>query len=169
MLSVKSCISCGESKPIDDYYVHPQMGDGRLNKCKECCKVHVRANRALRLEYYREYDRDRTYDPKRVAMRRAYAKSERAKEIIAAGKVAWSKRNPEKYQARCAVNNALRDGRLKKKDCELCGLDKSQAHHEDYSRPLDIIWLCAGCHSKVHKYTRIIARLRRHEMPGVEE
>jgi len=34
----KSCIVCGISKPLTDYYKHPQMGDGHLGKCKECCK-----------------------------------------------------------------------------------------------------------------------------------
>jgi hypothetical protein len=34
----KKCIRCGNDKELDDFYVHPQMKDGHLNKCKECCK-----------------------------------------------------------------------------------------------------------------------------------
>ena len=37
-MKVKNCIICGLSKPLDDYYKHPQMGDGHLNKCKDCTK-----------------------------------------------------------------------------------------------------------------------------------
>ena len=58
---------------------------------------------------------------------------------------------PEKYRARTAVGNALRDGRLLKKPCFFCASeDRLQAHHEDYSRPLDVTWLCSSCHGKLH-------------------
>lgn len=63
---------------------------------------------------------------------------------------------PEKYQARTAVSNALQEGRLTKPDtCEDCGEPtKSRdlhGHHEDYSKPLDVEWLCATCHGKRHR------------------
>jgi hypothetical protein len=35
---MKNCIICGDLKPLTDYYVHKQMNDGHLNKCKTCCK-----------------------------------------------------------------------------------------------------------------------------------
>lgn len=35
---MKKCIKCGKNKELDDFYVHPQMRDGHLNKCKVCCK-----------------------------------------------------------------------------------------------------------------------------------
>jgi hypothetical protein len=38
-MKVKNCIICGMSKPLDDYYTHPNMGDGHLNKCKDCTKA----------------------------------------------------------------------------------------------------------------------------------
>lgn len=56
-------------------------------------------------------------------------------------------RNPEKYKARNAVGNALRDGRLTKQPCRICGSKVGvQAHHTSYSRPLDVLWECFKCH-----------------------
>jgi ERCC4-type nuclease len=54
-------------------------------------------------------------------------------------------RNPEKKKARSAVSNAFRDGRLERKGCEICGTT-AQAHHEDYSRALDVRWFCFKHH-----------------------
>lgn len=58
---------------------------------------------------------------------------------------------PEKYQARQAVAIALRSGHLTKAPCAKCGAHDTHAHHHDYSKPLDIEWLCASCHRVEHK------------------
>jgi hypothetical protein len=56
-------------------------------------------------------------------------------------------RYPEKYAARDAVRKAKRNGTLIPKPCESCGAtDDIQAHHPDYSKPLDVQWLCRRCH-----------------------
>jgi hypothetical protein len=58
---------------------------------------------------------------------------------------------PEKARAVNAVNHAASTGRLAKKPCEICGSQKSEAHHNDYSRPLEVIWLCRKHHIQAHK------------------
>jgi ribosomal protein S27AE len=62
----------------------------------------------------------------------------------------WRKKNPDAYKAQNAVSNAVRDGRLNKEPCLFCGATKVHAHHRDYSRPLDVIWLCPKCHHRLH-------------------
>lgn len=64
---------------------------------------------------------------------------------------AWAKRHPEKRAAHQAVTYAIRAGLLSRKPCESCGNLRSQAHHEDYTRKLDVKWLCAACHKKEHR------------------
>lgn len=64
----------------------------------------------------------------------------------------YRKENSDKYKAHNAVNNAVRDGRIQKEPCFFCGDDNVVGHHVDYSKPLDVIWLCQACHKLVHAY-----------------
>lgn len=61
----------------------------------------------------------------------------------------WKKSNPERRAANVKVGNAVRDGRLRKQPCWVCGA-KAVAHHPDYSRPLDVVWLCQPHHKQTH-------------------
>jgi len=54
----------------------------------------------------------------------------------------------QRIWCRSTLNHAIRDGLITKKDCEICGR-KSQAHHDDYSKPLDVRWLCFYHHRKI--------------------
>ena len=55
-----------------------------------------------------------------------------------------------KQSARRIVRNRVYRGTLEKKPCEVCGRVDSQAHHDDYSKPLAIRWLCSTHHAMVH-------------------
>lgn len=59
-------------------------------------------------------------------------------------------RYPERVAARAAVHHAIRDGKLERQACEICGATPAHAHHEDYSRALDVRWLCPECHRAEH-------------------
>lgn len=62
----------------------------------------------------------------------------------------WNKRNPEKRKAHKAVEVALVNGTISKRPCA-CGSTKVHAHHDDYSMPLDVRWLCSPCHRAHHR------------------
>jgi len=74
-----------------------------------------------------------------------------------------SKRHKEKWIARARARYAVKTGVLKKpNECEVCGLVKPlSGHHEDYSKPLAVIWLCFSCHADADKKreSRIISSL----------
>lgn len=61
---------------------------------------------------------------------------------------------PEERKLRKKVriiwNHYRRDKKIKNQPCEICGCDKSEAHHDDYSKPLEVRWLCRKCHRHLH-------------------
>lgn len=149
---MKTCFKCGVTKRLGEFYKHSIMADGHLNKCIDCTKVDVRNHRNKNIEKVRAYDRFRyenSEDRKRSArecLKRA-REDGRQKEYSRRAR----ERYPEKYRARTAASNAIRDGKLKKLPCEICGSTKVQAHHEDYSKPLHVMWLCHKHHTELHK------------------
>jgi hypothetical protein len=66
----------------------------------------------------------------------------------------WREANPEKRKAHIVVGNAVRDGRLVKGPCEYADSTctpngKIQAHHDDYTKPMEVRWLCPWHHKGV--------------------
>lgn len=147
----KACICCGETKPISEFYAHKMMADGHLNKCKPCCRASSIKNRNENLDRYKAYDRSRGMLDHRVKMRSEYQKTEAGKAAVARASKRFIERNPEKRSAHIKVGNAVRDGKLIKMPCEVCGEKKVHAHHDDYSKQLEVRWLCSKHHSHEHK------------------
>lgn len=59
-------------------------------------------------------------------------------------------RNKDKVNARHLIHRAIKSGKIKKQPCSACGDKNSFAHHEDYSKPLDVEWLCRKHHREKH-------------------
>jgi hypothetical protein len=59
---------------------------------------------------------------------------------------------------RLATNAAIRSGKLVRGLCEVCGAAKPEAHHDDYSKPLDVRWLCSKHHKQLHRETETARR-----------
>lgn len=61
-------------------------------------------------------------------------------------------KNPEKAKAHQLLNHAVKQGNIKKQPCEKCGATyRIHGHHDDYSKPLDVVWLCAKHHIERHQ------------------
>lgn len=142
---MKRCFKCQQEKPPEQFYRHPQMADGRLNKCKECARADVSSNYGAKRPQYSAYEQHRQADPQRRTRKQAYLR-------------AHNKRNPQKAKARRALGYAVSTGKVARLPCEVCGNPKSQGHHDDYSKPLDVRWLCFRCHREVaHGQTVVCA------------
>lgn len=131
-MQMKKCFKCDEVLPMAEFYPHPRMTDGHLGKCKKCTRYDTRQNRSARRAQYNAYDRERSKSPTRIAAIRA-------------------SRATEKKLATQAVYNALQHGRLTREPCVVCGELKSEAHHTDYSKQLDVMWLCRRHHAALHR------------------
>lgn len=157
---VKTCFKCSTTKPLSEFYTHPQMADGHLNKCKACAcadtadRLRRKALDPVWLES--EYERHRLKQRRARANGTAYIPTPEKKRLI---EQRYYEKYPERKRAHRAVNNALRNGRLKRKPCEVCASVHSEAHHDDYSRPLDVKWLCPAHHHARHVELRRLARL----------
>jgi ribosomal protein S27AE len=141
---MKVCKGCERSFPLTGFYAHPETKDGRLNFCKECVKQRMRNQRAdgdhvLKLQRQRQrytYDRERMKRYRPRAAGRAHAR----------------------------VAYAIKKGTLvRPSECEQCGSSEYgiEAAHSDYTRPLDIRWLCRRCHRRWDGQESKVARLNR--------
>ena len=140
---MKTCADCGEHKPLTEYY--RSRPTNTRKRCKPCHKALAKRTRDANLEVFRARERasDRR-NPKTI---------NRALSIIRTRK--WVANNPVKHAAHKAVLRAVRNGTLVKQPCATCGTaHRVHGHHEDYTKQLDVIWLCPQCHSDVHRKAR---------------
>lgn len=153
LLESRTCTKCGAVKPlVGGFQRDAHKPTGFDTRCAECVSARRRerykenpdAIRAAKHRLYlrhheRELEKHRAMERKRD--RREYH-TEYARTYA---------RDPEKLRARLRVTDAVYRGVLVKPDrCEQCGKEtpkaRLQGHHEDYSKPLEVSWLCAKCH-----------------------
>ena len=136
----KECSNCGELKPHKDYQKRALSLDGLTASCKAC--LHAR-------------DAKRFQEDPRVKERHArYAATPAGLRSISRSKAKWLSNNSDKRAAYVILGNAVRGGRKDKPDsCSICGCKhyRIHGHHEDYTKPLDVIWCCPQCHADIHR------------------
>lgn len=135
---MKHCNSCNLDKDVSEFGKRTASPDGLAHKCKECQKA---------------YDKARANNPERAAARKAYSLTDEGKAAGIRAKKKWQEKNTVKRAAHILLGNAIRDGKIVKADvCECCdNTENLHGHHDDYSQPLGVTWLCPKCHSDWHK------------------
>lgn len=67
----------------------------------------------------------------------------------------WNKKHPLEESCHRKIRKALKSGILKKGLCKVCGiLEQIRAHHENYKKPLKVIWFCEKHHRELHNKIR---------------
>ncbi len=112
--------------------------DGRTAACRQCLKERDA----------KRYPKERE---KRNEWSKQYFKTSKGKRVVDRSRRKWQEQNVLKRAAHIIVGNAVRDGKLIKQSCEKCGAMKVHAHHDDYTKPLTVRWLCTMHHAEVHR------------------
>jgi hypothetical protein len=138
------CGACNIYKPASEYYEDGKTASGMASVCKPC---HIECSMRTR-------DKDNARELNTAHMKRArLSNPEKFRERERNAGTKKRQNSPEKVSARNTVNAAVKRGDLiKPQACEECHQEKKlTGHHEDYSMPLVVQWLCYMCHGKKHR------------------
>lgn len=152
----------------------------KTKRCAEMSDQILEEKKAMKREYDRKWRKEHPgYD-------REWKKSNRGKVNASARKsyaanpekarakhYRWTKANqervrawdhryhreyPEKVAAQHVLQRAIEAGRVERPDTCHCGNPNPEGHHEDYSRPLMVTWLCHACHMALHAKRKSLGR-----------
>lgn len=141
----KTCTKCLQVFPATaaHFHRHPVSADGLKTRCKDCqCSAEA-------ARYQAKSDDEKATFKSQVASWRA---ANKPRTRAASDK--WIRNNPQKRRAQQMVAVEIRSGRMARCACERCGSANAQAHHDDYSKPLDVRWLCPRDHARAHAEAR---------------
>jgi len=172
----KICTGCGIEKPFEEYGKDKKGRFGLNQKCKICCRIRdKKKNRSkesiekhkkykaewqkknktllnirLRERYHQDLEKSRLESRKRAVKCRQTEEYKKRKNEY---DQMYRKEHKEKARAHDKVKYAVSQGQLiRSKVCEVCKCaSKTHAHHEDYSKPYDVIWMCPTCHISYHR------------------
>lgn len=124
-MNMKKCRVCKTEKESIQFHKRADTRDGLHSICKSC-------------KY--EYDLPR--------------KNRKSKDrgLVRIANKRWKRSNREKIIAHKRVARAVASGRLDKTPCAVCGNTSVHGHHDDYSKPLSVDWLCPLHHVQRHKH-----------------
>ena len=134
-MDTRICPRCNIEKPLTAYL--PSHREGKRRACKDCRNEIHRLYKEtpsgkIAIAKAREGIRERHYHAK---YQREYSQKP---EVVV--------RNLAKRKLRTNIDN----GNIESKPCIVCGRE-AEAHHPDYNKPLEVIWLCSQHHRELHK------------------
>lgn len=131
------CGTCRKVKPLESFPINKVNTNhfGRSYRCREC------GNASQRKSYLR-------HAVKRLAYQKKWRKEH--PEFVSKWRREKYLKHRFKHDAVMKLNYAVKNGLVIKEPCRVCGDKKSQGHHEDYRKPLSVIWLCDYHHREIH-------------------
>ncbi len=131
---MKICAKCGQNKNWAEFGVRTASKDGLQQRCNKC----------------RAKDRIRDKD-KIKSTNKEWRKNNPGWSTVLGRR--YRERHPERDKAHRIVEYAIRTGKIDRPDyCESCFKEGiPDGHHEDYSKPLEVEWLCKQCHFNLRK------------------
>lgn len=118
-----------------------------VRTCRTTEALHINGTSRLKDGSLRTYYICR---PCKTTRQSRWRQTPRGKALTCATAKRQTALSPEKVKARRILNSAVRNGSVTRKPCEVCGSPDTDAHHADYSKPLEVEWLCRPHHSLRH-------------------
>lgn len=155
-LGCKRCNKCKRIKLLSEFYYRKEKAPFSI-----CIKCENRRRGYYQLKYpEKERERQRDWRAKNLEKYQKHKREyfQKRKKSLSPDK--WRSMRRKAYynqplEARKAhdkINNSIRAGRFKRPPtCSKCNSKRPEAHHEDYSKPLDVLWLCRACHMRHHR------------------
>ena len=145
VMETKKCSECGRVLPISEFNKNRNSKDGLQDRCRECFSRYNKRRYASNPEKFKKDVKSyKEANPRKVLETR----------------MKTCAKSPTQKNAYRVVDAALKSGDLIRPSfCSACGCSDAEhrieAHHYDYSKPLDVIWLCTPCHARVDALRRV--------------
>lgn len=151
---MKICRICNEEKLISEFYKHSGMKDGYINNCKSCHNKRSVEWTATNKERVNENNRKRAKQQSVKEARKKRYTSEVGRLKAREAMRRYREKRPMVEIAHRFVRLAIQKGLIKKEsECSLCGSQNIiEAHHNDYTKPDVVQWLCKVCHEDWHRF-----------------
>lgn len=125
---MRKCSNCKrELELTQNFYKDKSHSKNHVYRCKDCQVIMRFRNQTHRIKWNHEH---------RESLNKAVAN--------------YMLRNPEKKKAWSIWRRAVSSGKIVKQACVICADPIAQGHHKDYSKPLEVVWLCRRHHKDAH-------------------
>jgi hypothetical protein len=129
----KICFRCGIKKPLAEFYAHKGMGDGHLNKCKDCTKA------------------DSAKREKRIRSTPEGVESERKRHRDKYHRLGYKEKQKEWDTDRPWKNSSEYKGIRKKFEAKYGKRDGFELHHWNYNKIKSVILIHTSLHRRAHR------------------
>jgi len=167
---MKKCCKCKQIKEFSDFYKNKSKKDGLCTECKSCQKMFWKSQRGKDIKRnsakkYRETNKEKIVEQKRKYYQtfagteshqkanKKYCSSDNGREYYRNHAKRQREKFPQRAKARRELGHAVDAGKINRPDtCVFCGKQSfTEGHHKDYSKPLEVDWLCRDCHKNLHQ------------------
>ncbi len=143
LIGYKQCPRCKRILSVAMFSKHSKYKDGLRYWCKECVDKYSREYKKANRDLCTKYNQDwKKRNPEKVKI--AHSRNDKS----------YAKKHPERRRAINILYRAIKSGKIKRQPCIVCGNPKSQGHHEKYSKPLEVQWVCQTHHLRLHQFYR---------------
>ena len=158
-IAEKPCNQCEETKPLEEFYRKHNRPFGRTSLCRQCMRADNKSYRQtpegkiINSRAVKKYQQTAKGGIVQKRASKKYQQTKKGKICHAQAIKTYRALHSKEIQARMIVYQAIANGILIRPSiCSNCNKERRiSAHHEDYDKPLEVIWLCDKCHGELSR------------------